>query len=248
VYLDLPPTFIERLRQAGRDHGLGIAELLYASALRAVERVAEPFPRGAARPLLYAPRSARDRASYDQAIGLFARIDYLKVVMDGARDLVALARHVRHADLETAAHQRCPTIIKSAALNKPRWQPYDRLCRVAARTAAALWPGADLDSSVALAQARVAAMRRSSTRDFAVVVNVLNSFVSEPRRTMFGLPVAHAPIHPTYDPLFRRVLELYFLRDAAGYRLMLNGDLRPAFRAAIGEAVIDEIECLHAAA
>lgn len=248
VYVDLPRTFIERLRQAGRDHGLGIAELLYAASLRAVERAANPFPDGAARPILHAPRSARDRAAYDGAIGLFARIDVLKVAMDGAHDLVTLARRVRAADVETAAHQRCPAMIKSAALNRRRWEPRDRLCRAVARAATVLLPGADLHFEVALAQARLAAMRMTAERDFAVGVNVLNSFVEEPRRALFGLPVAHTPVHPTYDPPFRRVLELYFLRDTGGYRLMLNGDLRPAFRRALGKAVIQEIERLHAAA
>ncbi|MGE3277623.1 MAG: amino acid adenylation domain-containing protein [Vicinamibacterales bacterium] len=247
VYIELPVTWIERLRQVGRDHGLGIAELLYGASLRAVERVAEPFPE-AARPLLHTPRSARDRAGYDGAVGLFARIDFLKVDTVGATDLVALARRVRRADLETAPHQRCPTMIKSAALQKRRWQPYDRLCRAAAWAATALMPGADLDIEVALAQTRLAAMRRTAERDFAVGVNVLNSFIGEPVRTLFGLPLAHAPVHPTYDPPFRRVLELYFLRDAGGYQLMLNGDLRPAFRAALGRAVVREIEQVHAAA
>ena len=248
VYVDLPRSFIERLRRAGRDHGLGVAELLSAASLRAVARAAEPFAPGAARPVLHAPRSTRDRAAYDGAIGLFARIDFLKVDMEGAGDLVSLARRVRQADLETAAHQRCPTMIKSAARQKKRWRAHDRLCRAAARAASALLPGADLDFEVALAQARLAAMRTTPERDFAVAVNVLNSFVDEPRRTLFGLPVAGAPVHPTYDPPFRRVLELYFLRDSDGYRLMLNGDLRETFRHALGLAVLHDIEQVHAAA
>ena len=53
-------------------------------------------------------------------------------------------------------------------------------------------------------------MRMTAERDFAVGVTVLNSFVGEPRRTLFGLPIAHAPVHPTYDPPDRRVLEQRF--------------------------------------
>lgn len=244
LYIDLPNAFVDRLRSACRDHGLGMAELLYAASLRAIAPAAEPSPR----PVLLAPRSARDRAAYDGAIGLFARIDFLKVSMDAGAGLVTLARRVREADLVTAAHQRCPTIIKSAGLNKRRWEARDRWCRAAARAAVSLVPGG-LDPDVTLAQARVIAMRRRPpVLDFSVAVNVLNSFVTPEPRALFGLAVAPAPVHPTYEPPFRRVLEFYFLRDAGRYQLMINGDLRPAFRLALGRALIREVETLHAAA
>src|SRR5690606_20072969 len=116
----------------------------------------------------------------------------------------SLARRVRRAALETSAHQRTPTMIKSAALNAARWAPRDRWSRAAARAAALLMPRADIDIEVLRAQTRLAAMRMTTERDFAIGVNVLNSFVSPAASSLFGLPIAHAPVHPTYAPPFRR--------------------------------------------
>jgi hypothetical protein len=244
VYLDLPASIVEAEIDAARTSGLGLAEILQAALLRTIAPYVEPSRRGGKQPVLMTPRSLRHEGAGDRAIGFFAHMDCLKADVADAPDLLALARRLRRAAIETAPHQRIPLEVKSASLHRRRWLPRDRWCRLAARTMVTLMRAARLDEQVALAHARLVALQRNPARDFTVIANVLRSFVSLDEAPLFGLPLAPVAVHPGREPI-RRVLQMYFLREphaAGAYRLALSGDLTASFRQALARNLIADLK------
>jgi amino acid adenylation domain-containing protein len=246
VYVEMPADIVDALYRTARAGRLGVADILHAATLRAIAPHVEAAARGRKQPVLMTPRSLRHEGAYDQAVGFFAHMDCVKAEIADAPDLLSLARRLGQTAIQTAPHQRVPLEVKSAALHRRRWLMHDRWCRLAARAATALMPSARVDDEVALAYARLAALRRTPTRDFAVIANVLHSFVTLDRAPLFGLPLMPVEAHPGDEPL-PGVLELFFLREphaADAYRLALSGQLTARFRRALAQHLIADLKTL----
>jgi amino acid adenylation domain-containing protein len=253
--LEWPAGQVETIEAVARSHRLGMSDVLYALVLSAVAPYVQPAPDGAKPTVFYAPRSTRSEARYDRSIGLFARLDCLKADVADVSDLLALARRVRQARMDTDRHQGCPMAVKSAGLHKARWRKMaarDLGARLFARALVTLLRPASLNYEVVVAQARLLNLQRAPVPDFALFVNVTNSFVDKTEeRALFGHPLLEIVDLPPDDAPMRRVLKIHFLREpnrANRPVVELHGDLSAAFRRELGERILENAARLCATA
>jgi hypothetical protein len=115
--------------------------------------------------------------------------------------------------------------------------------RLFARALVTLMRPAALNYEVVAAQARLLNLQRAPVPDFALFVNVTNSFVDKrDERTLFGSPLLEIADLPPDDAPMRRVLKIHFLREpnrANRPVVELHGDLTEAFRRALGERILE---------
>ena len=254
-YLEIPQAALSQLKLFCTTHQVNLSDSISAILAKSLsEHCYEEH--GDKRPVLInLIKSTRDNPMYDKTIGCFVRVDPIKIFIDSALSLVALAKQVHRTIMDTAPHQHCSTLLKFACLTgcfqkktgllswitrigMPIYTRILRLLNLSSndhRTLNLCWKLAGFDRK----------------NRFIINLNLWNNFVLDKKRKteeLFGLTTLHTPLNRYELSTMDTILDVCFLRDESPNKtpyLVLSSNLTPAFRESIGEKMISYMLQAH---
>lgn len=251
IHLPLPKSFISKLQQFCLTYQIGINDVLSAAVSLALVQCLDIFSNIAPHKVMMASlKSTRDQPQYDDTIGLFLRMDIIKMDLNGKPTLLNLARQAQRSTGETALYQRATTLVKlaGAGIKSPRTRPVLRFfLEIALKKITQYFPKLELTPSFINAFNTLATMDRSSN-PFIIFVNILNNFLvdkpSPSQADFLGLPKQNIPLQPGPLQVIDGTLGVVFHRsnDQNMPFLTLGCNLKPEFQTKIGKAIISIIE------
>lgn len=214
-HFPLPESLMSNLRRLCIDNQLGLNDILSAATVMALLQCCKAYPELMPQNnlLIAIIKAIRDDAHYDDLIGLFVRMEFIKLKLDSQLDLLAMAKQAQTSALETSPHQQASLLAKLASVGQalPLTNPIKKFLRYGlAKMITKFYP---LNPSFTYALPKLAIA--NTTEQYLINVNVLNSFLDAEHgsETLFGLPKKEIPFSSFPFHVMSNRFILYFHRN-----------------------------------
>jgi len=189
-------------------------------------------------------KSTRHDDRYDDTVGCFVTTNLIKMKIDGAGNIVDLAKQAQKSTGETAPHQFCPPIVKFAYLFQSKWKRKkirSGVIKACMHLTASSFPSLQLHPDVLNFYGKMALAE--SNQHFLVQVNMLNSFIGmnhQQNKQQFGLPQERLDGYRDPRIVAKNVLDIRFERDSSNRaNLVLSCNLSKHLREKIGGDILN---------